>query len=88
LRIRLGVHYLRLGRDIIAKKKDEYRLEVGCEVVHFHNRKSALAFYSLRSAQIIKKNKSNSNSRNNNEGLTQVYTHLLTLSWTSLRHKS
>ncbi|MFL6418172.1 MAG: hypothetical protein ACJ71P_01970, partial [Nitrososphaeraceae archaeon] len=69
---------------VIAKNKDEYEKmehyariiqesqhDLGLEVSSFPNiGKSALAFYSLRAAQIVQKNNSNSGNNNNDHNHT------------------
>jgi hypothetical protein len=81
------VLYIKRETDIIANNKDEYDLEVRCELVHFHsNRKVSISVLLLACCTNCKEEQRNRNSCDNDDGLTQVYTHLLTISWTLLRH--
>ena len=79
------MHYIKLGRDTIAKNKDEYdkmlhyadiiqesQYDLGLEVSSFHDiDKSALDFYSLRAAQIVQENKSNNDYNHSDENYQQ-----------------
>jgi hypothetical protein len=85
LRMRFWDLYIKLGKDISAKNKDEFdklahyagiiqecQDDLGLDISSFPDiGKSALAFHSLRAAQIVQTNKSNNEYNHNQEQVSE-----------------